>query len=235
MKKLNFIKKHLLIKFFVIICLFIFQINLSAAQQTAQQAQQSLTIEDYNQNCNSSINEEDYNFMKEIIADKKKNLTNFITFLDQPLSTKNNVFIKQTCEPIQIDGQTRYDCKSKVTCVCKPQFPDITADDDKKNGINCRRVQFITYKTGQELAAKYINLIYRWVSSIVGIIAVIYIIVNGIIISSAQNDSGQVTAAKDRIVQSLIALVVLLSASLILYAINPTFFTADIVETQQTQ
>ena len=75
-------------------------------------------------------------------------------------------------------------------------------------------------------------MVYRWVASIVGIVAVIYIIVNGIIISAAQNDSGQVTAAKDRIVQSLIAMVVLLCASLILYAINPNFFTRDLVPQQ---
>jgi len=194
----------------------------------ARESEPSLSIEDWNVKCNSNINQGEYDFMKKVITDKTTNLENFITFLDQPLSTKNNVFIKQTCEPITTGSSTNYNCKSRVTCKCNPQFPNLAAaDEDGKKGISCRRVQFIIYKSGQELAAKYVNLIYRWVSSIVGIVAVIYIIVNGIIISSAQNDSGQVTAAKDRIIQCLIALVVLLSASIILYAINPTFFTVE--------
>jgi len=172
-----------------------------------------------------NVEKKEYDFMVEMFKGKKYN---HVTFLEQPLSLKNNVFIAEECKPTTPEG-TDYKCKSRITCECTPKFPNIAgANLREQTSITCRRVQFITYKTGQELAAKYVNLIYRWISSIVGIIAVIYIIVNAIIISSAQNDSGQVTAAKDRIVQSLIALVVLLSLSLVLYAINPTFFTRDI-------
>jgi hypothetical protein len=185
-----------------------------------------LEIDSYENNgiC-KNVEKKEYDFMFEMLTKKKYN---HVTFLEQPLSLKNNVFIAEECKPTTPRG-TDYKCKSRITCECTPKFPNIAgATPEDQKSITCRRVQFITYKTGQELAAKYVNLIYRWISSIVGIIAVIYIIVNAIIISSAQNDSGQVTAAKDRIVQSLIALVVLLSLSLVLYAINPTFFTRDI-------
>ena len=181
---------------------------------------------DFNESKCVGVVKAEYDFMFKMLTGKQKN--EHVTFLEQPLSLKNNVFIAEECEPKKL-GETKYNCNSRITCECTPKFPNIAgATLKEQTSITCRRVQFITYKTGQELAAKYVNLIYRWISSIVGIIAVIYIIVNAIIISSAQNDSGQVTAAKDRIVQSLIALVVLLSLSLVLYAINPTFFTRDI-------
>ncbi|MBI95885.1 hypothetical protein CL656_01945 [bacterium] len=230
--KINFFKK--LLKTITLLTVII-SLNFSiiknvagAREQTARESESRIEIEEWRSECNNiNINKPEYEEMKTVIQTYEDSLENFITFLDQPLSTKNNVFIKQTCVPETTVTSSKYKCKSKVTCTCTPQFPKIRGSDQEKKGISCRRVQFIIYKSGQELAAKYVNLIYRWVSSIVGIVAVIYIIVNAIIISSAQNDSGQVTAAKDRIMQSLIALVVLLSASIILYAINPTFFTVD--------
>ena len=193
-----------------------------------------LQADSYNQEqCGENVNSTEYDFMYNMIMGEDTRYTNFVTFLDQPLSSKNNVLIAEECVPGNTSGDRAYTCTQKVTCNCQPKFPDISSTDrTKQESITCRRVQFIVYKTGQELAGKYVNMVYRWVASIVGIVAVIYIIVNGIIISAAQNDSGQVTAAKDRIVQSLIAMVVLLCASLILYAINPNFFTRDLVPQQ---
>jgi hypothetical protein len=223
---------------------FSFSTSISYADQGNQRAgdvqdfTDKLQADTYDQsqcdNTGRDVNEEEYNFMYDMIMGQDTRYTNFVTFLDQPLSSKNNVLIAEECVPGNSSGDRAYTCTQKVTCKCEPRFPDISSTDpDEQKSITCRRVQFIVYKTGQELAGKYVNMIYRWVASIVGIVAVIYIIVNGIIISAAQNDSGQVTAAKDRIVQSLIAMVVLLCASLILYAINPNFFTRDIVPQQQ--
>lgn len=239
MKLLNFHKlsTNIFLKIFIILLLSINFLNptITKAEQTDTKVER-LTVEPYA--CQSGVNQDEYDLMSKLVTDSQQSYSQFVTFLEQPLSTKNNVFIKETCSPSQsATGRTIYNnCEPKVTCKCTPQFPDISkpATDEKSKSIICRRVQFIVYTSGQELAAKYVNLIYRWVSSIVGIVAVIYIIVNAIMIASAQNDSGQVTAAKERIIQSLIALVVLLCASLILYAINPTFFRIANEPTPQT-
>ncbi len=55
--------------------------------------------------------------------------------------------------------------------------------------------------------AKYINPVIALLSAVVGIVVVISLIVAGIQYSSAQGDPGKVQAAKQRIVNSLIALV----------------------------
>ena len=137
--KINFFKKLLkTITLLTVIISLNFSIfkNIHAeepdqTEQTANISLMKLEIEDFSRECNTGIDEGEYEFMKRVITEKQRQLTNFITFLDQPLSTKNNVFIKQTCSPLTT-ASTKYDCKSKVTCNCKPQFPNITSDDPAK-------------------------------------------------------------------------------------------------------
>jgi type IV secretory pathway VirB2 component (pilin) len=57
------------------------------------------------------------------------------------------------------------------------------------------------------------------------VIAVLIIVISGIQISAAGGDQTTVTNAKNRIVQSLGGLVILFLSAIILYTINPTFFT----------
>ena len=71
----------------------------------------------------------------------------------------------------------------------------------------------------------YIAMIYQWGASIVGIIAVTVIVFSGIQISAAGGDPEAVTSAKKRILQSLAGIAVLFLSGLILYTINPNFFT----------
>jgi threonine/homoserine/homoserine lactone efflux protein len=67
--------------------------------------------------------------------------------------------------------------------------------------------------------------LYRWAVSIVGIIAVLLMVFSGIQISTAGGDTGKIDEAKNRIMQSLIAIAILFLSGLILYTINPGFFT----------
>jgi hypothetical protein len=112
--------------------------------------------------------------------------------------------------------------------------------DDKKNGLmnnagkieglyqvkySCKEVQVILTKGGSSAIYGYINMIYRWGASLVGIIAVTVITVSGIQISASGGDSEAISSAKKRIIQSIVGLLVLFLSSLILYTINPTFFT----------
>lgn len=90
---------------------------------------------------------------------------------------------------------------------------------------SCKEVQVILTKGGASAIYGYINMIYRWGASLVGIIAVTIIIGSGIQISASGGEQEAISAAKKRIVQSIVGILVLFLSSLILYTINPTFFT----------
>lgn len=100
-------------------------------------------------------------------------------------------------------------------------------DEIKKFQVkySCKEVQVILTKGGSSAIYGYINMIYRWGASLVGIIAVTVITVSGIQISASGGDSEAISSAKKRIIQSIVGLLVLFLSSLILYTINPTFFT----------
>ncbi len=99
-------------------------------------------------------------------------------------------------------------------------------DDPSANAeFSCREVQVILTKGGTVAIYGYIGMIYRWGASIVGIIAVTVIILSGIQISAAGGDQEAVGSAKKRILQSIAGIIVLFLSGLILYTINPTFFT----------
>lgn len=92
-------------------------------------------------------------------------------------------------------------------------------------GAQCSIVQVIIGQSGTGILKTYVAIIYRWAAGIVGIIAVLVIVISGIQISIDQGSGEGVTAAKNRITQSLAGLVILFLSALILYTINPTFFT----------
>ncbi len=90
---------------------------------------------------------------------------------------------------------------------------------------SCKEVQVILTKGGASAIYGYINMIYRWGASLVGIIAVTIIVGSGIQISASGGDQEAIGSAKKRIIQSIVGIIVLFLSSLILYTINPTFFT----------
>lgn len=79
--------------------------------------------------------------------------------------------------------------------------------------------------SGIGLLKSTIGDIYKWGTTIGSIAAVLVIIISGIQYITAAGDSAKVGTAKERIYQALAALVVLFLSGLILYTINPTFFT----------
>jgi hypothetical protein len=97
--------------------------------------------------------------------------------------------------------------------------------DDLKIGVSCDPVQVYLSKGGTTLLQNYISTIYRWAASLVGIIAVVVIVISGIQISVAGGDTQAIDNAKTRIIQSLTAIAILFLSALILYTLNPTFFT----------
>lgn len=92
----------------------------------------------------------------------------------------------------------------------------------------CKTYQVIYGTSGTDFIKRFVNVIYNLAVGIVGVIAVIVIIVNGIRISTAGDDSGVISDAKERIAQSLFGLAVLFLAWIILRSINPNFFSSDV-------
>ncbi len=97
--------------------------------------------------------------------------------------------------------------------------------------VFCNQVQVIFATSGSGIIKAYVGLVYRWATGLIGVIAVLVIVINGIAISIAGGDQGKVESAKNRIVQSLMAVAILFLAGIILYTVNPNYFTADDVNT----
>ncbi|MFT7184246.1 MAG: hypothetical protein ACI9QC_000584 [Oceanicoccus sp.] len=92
------------------------------------------------------------------------------------------------------------------------------------DGWSCERRQWIIGVNGASIIKVYIKQIYMWAAGTIGFIAVVTIVLNGMRITMS-GVSGDVTQAKERILQSLSGLILLFLSGLILYTINPTFFS----------
>ena len=115
----------------------------------------------------------------------------------------------------------------KCPTTIKPTSQEMESVKDKGRGVifTCNPVQVIFSRAGTTLIQGYIGTIYRWAAGLVGILSVTVIIISGIQISVAGGDTQAIDDAKGRIVKSLAGLAVLFLSGLILYTINPTFFT----------
>lgn len=89
----------------------------------------------------------------------------------------------------------------------------------------CQRVQVLVAQSGVDLLMQYIGIIYRWAASVIGIISVIYLVWGGFMITTAQDSTEAIGKAKEKIMQSIAGLVLLFLSAVILYTINPNFFT----------
>lgn len=101
----------------------------------------------------------------------------------------------------------------------------INGEASPKPLVHCSLVERITGDTGTDIFSQYVGALYKWAAGIVGIVTVLIMVASGIQISMAGGDSAKIDSAKNRIMQSIIGLVILFLAGLILYTINPGFFT----------
>ncbi|MEK7545821.1 MAG: pilin [Patescibacteria group bacterium] len=76
--------------------------------------------------------------------------------------------------------------------------------------------------------AQYIGIIYNFLISIIGLVAAVMIVVGGIQYLTSAGDSGKIGAAKKRITNALIGVVLALSAYTILNTINPALLTLKV-------
>ena len=125
------------------------------------------------------------------------------------------------------EGST-YSCSEVVECL-RQKFRGQTArlrelntfNEVKKNYSQC----IVSGSDGLDLLSNYASRVYQWIAGIVGGICVLVIVISGIQISIGGLSQEEVSTAKDRVVRSLVGLVVLFLSAFILYTINPIFFT----------
>jgi len=134
-----------------------------------------------------------------------------------------------TAKPKELNALHLQSDISETTNACDTDPIKKLVEKDPKilyETVSCRNVQELKADSGIGLFETYVGLIYRWAASIVGIVAVVVMIISGIQIAVAGGDTGKIDEAKKRIYQSLAGVVVLFLSALILYTINPNFFTA---------
>jgi len=159
----------------------------------------------------------------------------FITILEEPMGEE----IKDGEIGETGDFRTITCYRKTITCTtqdAKPQLISVSslvkADDpgcaDPDEKTSCKEVTVIFSKGGTTMISGYVAMVYRWAAPIVGMICVLVIVVSGLQLSFSAGDSGAVDSARKRIVQSLAGLAVLFLSSVILYTVNPNFFTAAI-------
>jgi len=139
---------------------------------------------------------------------------------DQPQGTgegANQVitcFRETTCTQTTDGDTTRTTCDSEYKTSCQPS-----------DQTSCQRVQALISQSGVGLLMAYLGIIYRWAAGIIGVISVVYMIWGGLTITMAQDDTSSIDKAKEKIFQSIAGLVLLFLSAIILYTINPNFFT----------
>ncbi len=87
--------------------------------------------------------------------------------------------------------------------------------------------QIVAGSDGGEILKQYAKQLYRFLASVIGLISVLMLIVGGIQITTAGASQDGVQKGKDRVFAALAGLALLFLSGLILYTINPNFFTTS--------
>ena len=155
-------------------------------------------------------------------SDLQKNQSSGIyVILEEPLGGPNAKYCFRVCKKLDTDKQNMTNiCEYKETC----EGAKDAEGNDLGEEVTCQRVQVLKAESGGDLIYSYVRMIYLWAAGTIGIVAVFTLVYCGIGISAAGGDSGKIDNYKNRIMQSLIGLVILFLSGLILYTINPTFF-----------
>ncbi len=150
--------------------------------------------------------------------------------VNDPTQTKG-LIITIIEEPIA-GGTTTGDQGQILTCMrksckdgsCKEEYQEVGGGCDPSAFI-CKRIQVFAASSGAQLLYTYIGVIYRWAASTIGVVCVLFMVYYGIRIAAAGDNAGVIDEAKQKIFQSLAGLILLFLSAVILYTINPNFFT----------
>lgn len=190
----------------------------------------------------------DITFKEHCIKEEKEDGTNgddagyIITIIEEPLSLEESTKTKTTKENAEFEARICYrnylsyvpkKGKEEVISILATKCSEVIKNEELtgtdfvkyKVTTSCKAVQVFLSKGGTSLIVGYISFIYKWAASLVGLIATGVIIISGIQISVAGGDTQALESAKGRIIKSITGIVILFLSGLILYTINPNFFT----------
>jgi len=112
----------------------------------------------------------------------------------------------------------------KCTSKDWPRVDGVPKPNPSAKKVICDEVGVAVGKGGLELLKNFISTIYVWGASLVGVIAVLRIVIAGVEISASQG-AGNLEEAKNKIFQCIASLILLFLSAMLLYTINPNFFT----------
>ncbi len=75
------------------------------------------------------------------------------------------------------------------------------------------------------LLYNYLDLIYKYMSGLIVGIAVLFVVIGGIQMTVSNGDQSKFDEGKNRIIKAIVGIILWFTASLMLYTINPTFFS----------
>ncbi len=156
--------------------------------------------------------------------DLTKDGDKIVTIIEEalPIDTKKtDDYEIKTCYRHTLEGPDGGVTPALTTEKCKTEY--LPGKDGYKYA--CYEVQVILSSGGTALIYTYIGMVYEFGATMAGIVAVLIIVLSGIQISASGGDSEAIENAKKRILKSFAGIAVLFLSGLILYTINPTFFT----------
>lgn len=112
----------------------------------------------------------------------------------------------------------------KYNCYDPRTYYFETYNECDSQAQNCQKRQWIIGTSGLNVIKLMVKQIYTFGALTVGSIAVLTIILQGVKISFS-GVSGDISESKKKIVQAISGIVLLFLSALILYTINPTFFS----------
>ncbi len=100
----------------------------------------------------------------------------------------------------------------------------LTYQECTENAAYCTPRQWIVGSSGAGILKVFVKQIYIFGAGLVGSVAVVTLVVSGIQIS-VSGVAGDISNAKQRIFQAIAGIALLFFSGIILYTINPTFFS----------
>ncbi len=153
-----------------------------------------------------------------------------VAILEEPIGNtqfEKQIFRETVCDVDAVTKDIRCLTLAKLTTDCLSREKNWTSPvkpqpGDKK--IICDEVYVVVGIGGLDLLKGFIRNIYVWGASVVGLVAVLRIVIAGVEISTSQGE-GRLSDAKGKIFQSIASIVLLFLSAVILYTVNPNFFT----------
>lgn len=110
------------------------------------------------------------------------------------------------------------------TCEEARTLYTLDLDSCQEKGLHCEHRQWVIGTSGAGIIKIYVKQLYTYAVGVIGFIVVVVFVTSGIQITMS-GVSGDITSAKERITKAIMAMALLFLSGIILYTVNPTFFS----------